>query len=339
MKKKISRYRALILFGIIFTIMLAGIFYRVYRGILKNAGLLEGKEETVVFDKHYVMIVDGSYADYWNDVYAVASEAAAENNAYIELKMRDMDSDYTMSDLMSKSIYSNVDGIILQYTGENGLDKKINEAAKEGIPVVTLLNDAPETGRISYVGINAYSLGQVYTDLFAEEFTGDDRSDSIVFFLTDTDPSRNQQQIFNQARAGILSCVPAGGHISISSVDIPADILFSASEVIRSNFKYSEECPDYVVCFDTATTEIVYQTLLDYNMLGDVKVLGYYKSDIIAKGIEDDNVIATLMLDANDMGMYAVEALVDYSTDGYSNAYYTVPSKLVKKGDPEIAQE
>ena len=61
--------------------MLAGIFYRVYRGILKNAGLLEGKEETVVFDKHYVMIVDGSYADYWNDVYAVASEAAAENSA------------------------------------------------------------------------------------------------------------------------------------------------------------------------------------------------------------------------------------------------------------------
>ncbi len=180
MKKKISRYRALILFGIIFTIMLAGIFYRVYRGILKNAGLLEGKEETVVYDKHYVMIVDGSYADYWNDVYAAASEAAAENNAYIELKMRDMDSDYTMSDLMSKSIYSNVDGIILQYTGENGLDKKINEAAKEGIPVVTLLNDAPETGRISYVGINAYSLGQVYTDLFAEEFTA--MTDRIVLF-------------------------------------------------------------------------------------------------------------------------------------------------------------
>ncbi|MCR5210198.1 MAG: substrate-binding domain-containing protein [Lachnospiraceae bacterium] len=339
MKKKISRYRTLIIFGIVFTILLSGIFYWVYRGILKNAGLLEGKEETVIFDKHYVMIVDGSYADYWNDVYTVASEAAAENNAYIELKMRDMDSDYTMSDLMNKSIYSKVDGIILQYTGESGLDTKIDEAAKEGIPVVTLLNDAPETGRISYVGINAYSLGQIYSDFFAGIFTGDDRSDNIVFFITDSDPSRNQQQIFNQARAGILSRVPAGGHISISSVEVPADQLFSASEVIRSNFKYSEKCPDYVVCFDTATTDIVYQALLDYNLLGDVKVLGYYTSDTIVKGIEDENVIATLMLDTHDMGRYAVEALVDYGTDGYNNAYYTIPSKLVKKGDTGIAQE
>ena len=38
----------------------------------------------------------------------------------------------------------------------------INKATKFGMPVVTVINDAPDTKRVSFVGINTYQMGQVY---------------------------------------------------------------------------------------------------------------------------------------------------------------------------------
>jgi ribose transport system substrate-binding protein len=339
MKKKTIPYFSLIIFGILFTLTLGVLFNFIYKGILRNAGIIEDGTDTTVFDKHYVMIVDGSYSEYWMDVYTSASEEAAESNAYIELKRCDVDSEYTMIDLMNQSIYSDVDGIILQYTGEDGLSDKITEATEKNIPVVTLLNDAPESGRISYVGINAYSLGQTYADMFTELMKDDTDADNVVFFLTDTDSGRNQEQIFTQARAGILSSFASKKNINVSSVEVPANGLFGASEEIRKNFSYSEECPDFVVCFDAATTDIVYQALTDYNLLSQVKVIGYYKSETILKAIEDEKIISTLMLDTDEMGRYAAEALDDFEKSGHSNAYYSVSARFVEKGDPWLAQD
>lgn len=97
---------------------------------------------------------------YFSAFRSIKREAAAEN-AYVELKGRSLTTGYSMVDFMNMSIASGVDGIWLEYTGEEGLQEKIDDAVMAGIPVITLLNDAPVTKRSSYVGINSYQLDRI----------------------------------------------------------------------------------------------------------------------------------------------------------------------------------
>ena len=64
-------------------------------------------------------------------VYDCAQEWAQKNDAILELRGSGRESDYSKLDYMNMSIASNSDGIILQYSGEQGLEAKINEGGEE----------------------------------------------------------------------------------------------------------------------------------------------------------------------------------------------------------------
>lgn len=60
----------------------------------------------------------------------------------------------------------------LQYSGEDGLEDKIDEAVADGIPVVTLMNDAVHSKRQTFVGVSDYQLGSAYGEKVADYVTG-----------------------------------------------------------------------------------------------------------------------------------------------------------------------
>ena len=92
-----------------------------------------------------------------------AEKWARETDSLLELKGSSMSSlQYTKLDYMNVSIASRADGIILQYSGEDGLEDKIDEAVADGIPVVTLMNDAVHSKRQTFVGVSDYQLGSAY---------------------------------------------------------------------------------------------------------------------------------------------------------------------------------
>lgn len=97
---------------------------------------------------------------------------------------------------MNMSIASNSDGIILQYSGEQGLEAKINEAVQKGIPVVTVMGDAVHSKRQSFVGVSDYQLGSVYGEKVAEYVTED--TESILILLKKNIDDMNQSQIYTQ---------------------------------------------------------------------------------------------------------------------------------------------
>lgn len=119
----------------------------------------------------YDMIVDNPESSFWQAVYASAEKWARENDSLLELKGTDEESQYTKLDYMNVSIASRADGIILQYSGEDGLEDKIDEAVADGIPVVTLMNDAVHSKRQTFVGVSDYQLGSAYGEKVADYVT------------------------------------------------------------------------------------------------------------------------------------------------------------------------
>lgn len=138
------------------------------------------EESGEVYRYKYDMIVDSPDSSFWQAFYGCAQDWAQKNDAILELKGSGKENDYTKLDYMNMSIASNADGIILQYSGEQGLEAKINEAVQKGIPVVTVMGDAVHSKRQSFVGVSDYQLGSAYGEKVAEYVTEDTQSILIL---------------------------------------------------------------------------------------------------------------------------------------------------------------
>ena len=262
------------LFCIVFLTLLTISFYGY---VLEKIGV-EYAENSRTYDRHFVMIVGNTESQFWKDTYACVREEAAGQNAYVELKGTSQSSSYTMTDFMDMSIAAKVDGILLECTAEEALEGKINEANEKGIPVVTILNDAPKTGRKSHVGINPYQLGQEYAGQIWKILPKDKDNLRITVLLHDNAIDSNQSQIFNQINNLMVTSEETQGRVRVEEIRISSERAFESEEIVWNLFQNEQGAPDIIVCMDEVDTEAVYQAVIDYNRVGETQILGYYKS-------------------------------------------------------------
>ena len=117
MKKK--RTKLLVFFALAGILVLFYMIGESYCEGLSGGSSLEEKNEVMCKYK-YDMIVDSPNSSFWQAVYDCAQEWAQKNDAILELRGSGRESDYSKLDYMNMSIASNSDGIILQYSGEQG---------------------------------------------------------------------------------------------------------------------------------------------------------------------------------------------------------------------------
>ena len=125
---------------------------------------------------------------------------------------KSLSSTIEMESLMDMAIASGVDGIILEYTGGHKIDERINEADKAGIPVVTVLKDAPDTSRISFVGVNDYQLGRQYGEQIFKLVPPDKDDVEVMLLLHDRDNS-SQEQIAEQINNLLVTSPDTSGRV------------------------------------------------------------------------------------------------------------------------------
>lgn len=85
------------------------------------------------------------------------------------------------------------------------------------------------------------------------------------------------------------------------------------------------------MCTEAVDTEAAYQAMIDYNKVGELQLLGYYKSDQILEAVRKGNIPVTLVIDTEQMGRYCVQALEEYLQEGHANSYYSVDLQFVTK--------
>ena len=220
----------------------------------------------------YDMIVDNPESSFWQAVYASAEKWARENDSLLELKGTDEESQYTKLDYMNVSIASRADGIILQYSGEDGLEDKIDEAVADGIPVVTLMNDAVHSKRQTFVGVSDYQLGSAYGEKVADYVTRDTKN--ILILLKRNIDDMNQSQIYTQISNAAQAKTGARQPVTVSVKNLLSSGTFGTEEAVTDIFQQRNKVPDILVCMDADTTECARQAVLDFNLAGKVTIIG-----------------------------------------------------------------
>jgi len=313
------------LFSIMFLTLLTISFYGY---VLEKIGV-DHAENIRSYDKHFVMIVGNTESQFWKDVYASVKEEAADQNAYVELKGTNQSSAYSMTDFMDMSIAAKVDGILLECTAEEALEEKINEATDQGIPVVTILNDAPRTERKSYVGINPYQLGQEYASQIWKILPQDRESLRITVLLHDNAIDSNQSQIFYQINNRMVTSEETAERVKVEEIRISSERAFESEEIVWNPFQNQQGAPDIIVCMDEVDTEAVYQAVIDYNRVGETQVIGYYKSAATLEAVRRGTMAMFLYIDTEQMGRDSMQAMMECIRDGRTNSFYSVGLQFV----------
>ncbi len=292
----------------------------------EKENLAQAKE----YEKHYVLIARDRTTSFWQSVYDNAKEEAEANNIYLEQVGSNLSQDYTMEDYLRISIASKVDGIIVCPDGSDNVKELINEAVKNNIPVVTVLNDDIDTKRASFVGINSYELGQVYGEQIVKKVNSDTKKIYILFHSAASNSMNDV--IFNQIKKKLNENLK-GNDILIQPYYITDNKEFDSEEAIRDLFISQEAIPDILVCMEEVDTECACQAIVDYNKVGEVTIIGSYSSDIILEAIRKDLASVTVAVDTKQLGKQSVQALLEYEQMGYVNNYYNADIHIIDKNN------
>lgn len=320
------------------TVCLGIAFFGLYIGYEKGTDPAEDE----IYDRYYVMITDDHKSSFWQSVYQGAYLRGLENHVYVDWLGENLPQEYTKEDLMRIAIASGADGIIVTADDGEALTGLIDEAEAGGIPVVTLYSDDAHSSRCSFVGVGSYNLGREYgrtglyllADILADRTYGTANTDKVKIavlvnaYASDVDQnllySGIQETMENEKSADVeLEFVPI-------TVDDTND--FSVEESIRDIFM-EEDVPDIIVCLDELSTTCVYQAVVDYNMVGDVNILGCYLSDTILNAIDRNVIYATVSIDTEQMGGYCVEALQEYHDLGYTSQFFAADVTVIDRSN------
>lgn len=299
------------------------------------------------YDQYYVMISNNRKSSFMQNVYEGAYQTGVEQDICVDLLGDNLPADYTEEDLLKIAISSEVDGIIIDANETEEMTELIDEAVEAGIPVVTLVNDNTKSRRCSFVGIGGYEIGreyggqvnQIIKEIRRDYFmSSDDKKEDdiaivdVAILVNSIETSTSQNVIISGITDTILSQNTSETSANVDIVAVDNSNAFSVEESIRDLFT-NGNVPEVIICLDELSTTCVYQAVIDYNVVGKVNILGYYRSDTICNAIDREVIHSTISVDTNQLGRYCVNALKDYNDLGATSQYYTGDVTLINRSN------
>jgi ribose transport system substrate-binding protein len=339
--KKLFIYLILTAIFSVAVLSVAVVYFRIYTAEVSD----DSYNRT--FSRYYAMITDDYKSSFWQSVYGGALEEALEDGVFVELFGSNLTYNYSPEELMEMAISAHVDGILVSGNGREEMTELIGRAAEQGIPVVTMYSDNEDSDRCSFVGVNGYTIGSEYgkqavrarEELLRlaeaagdDAWTGRDKRVTSVAVLFDDSGFAYDQNVILSGIVDAMSKEMRNAEFEIRSVTVDSTNPFSVEESIHSVFM-EEQVPDIFVCLSELDTTVVYQAVVDFNMVGKVKILGYYDSEKILDAISRNVVFSSLTVNAEELGKIGVNALVEYNEYGNTSQYVTADLVIIDRSN------
>lgn len=301
----------------------AGFCFYAYsaRNLERELNPISSKE----YSQYYALICDNS--EFNTQIYEHAKARGEEMGICVDMLSQRVNQEYTIEELFEIAMQSKVDGIIVEAKEGQKMKTLIDSACAKGIDVVTMLSDSTDSMRRSYIQVGAYNLGKTYgQQIVSKAMKGDEK----ILVITDSSNSESSQNlIYTGVQDYVYAKIETGSSMQFETYAVDGSDTFVMEEMIRSIFIDEEKIPDIIICPDDQATEVVYQALVDYNRVGQVRLLGYHDSQTVISGIMQGVIEASIAVDVKEIGEYAVEALSEYKATGFASEYYSVDSTLI----------
>ena len=315
-----DRIRYFILLGLTCFIMFFLVGYSIY---IRNS-VRQKSEKEDVYVYHYAFISDIEDAgEMWNQIYDGAYSYGVQNGVYVEWFGKNLVQRYSKPELMDMAIAAKVDGIIIQGDDSSKLNSLVNDAKKQNIPVVTAWKDCYGSLRDSYVGMSSYNLGQKYGEYFLQKLR---KGKTKILVIIDSKEEDSSEKLVYAGMRETVSKNTRGYDVETLIVD--SSTPFEPEQSLRT-LLLEEELPDVILCLDENTTDTLSQLIVDYNKVGEAKIVGFYNSDRILHSLSRGVIEATLSTDASNIGKECVQVLLECNQNAYVSDYIPVDIDVI----------
>lgn len=332
-----SNHTPILLFAAVLVLLLgaAGVSMARFQSLMSSAELPE-TDGSRFYSRHYAMVVGEGEDPFWSSVYAGAAQTAQDNDALLERTGSGLSDHYDLLERMRMAIVQQVDGILVYPDGSEEMTDLIEMAVEQGIPVVTMMEDDPNSSRQAHVGANNYDQGQEYGQLIAQLLERQEEGLEQVTVVLDSSRGTSQEILFS---AILEAC--EGLPLTVQGVMVDSTNSFSAEEAIRDLVMDQDRRPDVLVCLSDMDTVSAYQAVVDYNLVGQVEIIGNYDANHTLTAIQKGIIYATITVDPDQMGRAAVASLSEYLDYGRTNGYTAVDLLVITQDTVEeyLAQQ
>lgn len=265
------------------------------------------KPSAETYTHHIALIVQSEDALMWDEVYTAAKETGKEHGVLVERIGENLTTPIDEQRAMDMAIYAKVDGILLQSEDSDEMRALIRKAKENGIPVVTLLRDIPDSERQAFVGVNDYFLGQAYGRRLLKIANGTTKRVVVLASGSNSD---------ERGRAWFLSGLQNA--VAKRDYDIQMVLCESIEElnntdaIMQGLLSNEDGMPDVLICLEAGVTSSVYRMLADRNLAWRIRMIGADQSEDVLSAIKAGDIDSSIVVDAASLGRLGTEAMVSY---------------------------
>jgi len=269
----------------------------------------ESADEVEEVKFHYAFFLPAEDSSFFSRLREGAKDAASSRDCSISFHSIDSD---PLSFEMAK--YSGFDGIGLYlYEKDRSKLQYLSEILGEGIPVVQIENEVIQGPGSFFIGTNNFDIGKGIGQLALD--TSIDRLNMVLVYSKKNPGVMSDRNLVEMGLKSVL-----GDRLSALSTEVtslnPLDTGMLAYDLLKK-----KPSIDIIVLTDPNDTLMTVQAIIDMNLVGMVRIIGFGEHETIKSYIEKGVLLGSIVRNPYRIGFSTVMALKELSINGYTSAY------------------
>lgn len=271
--------------------------------------------------KHVVLIAQELDNPFWRTVEKGAKEAAVQLGMKIDYMGPIRINPSEQTNLLEKSIAAKPDAIIVQGIKEQQYDLLISKAIDQGIPVITVDTDEPDSRRLAYVGTDNREAGKRMGELVVKDAGGKGRIGVII----GSELADNQQLRLEGFRSIILN-TPGFEIVAVRSSNISRIQAAKQTEAMLNQYAGIQT----MVGFSSLDAVGIVEGLKATNRAG-VRVFGFDDLEETRQGIGHGTISASVVQQPKEIGFKSVYLLEEFFKGGSISVQHFTTTEILDR--------
>ncbi len=249
----------------------------------------------------YILVADNTKIPYWQSALRGLEHATAEMKVHSEIQGPDGHDPQGEHDAFKRAVAEKPSGILISVSDVNILGTDINAAVDQGIPVLTIDSDAPDSKRYFFVGTDNFNAGTIGGKLTAKLLSD---KGNVVLYTIPTQVNLKERLAGYQAAFADHTDVKV---MQVVDMNGNSDLAFdSAKKLLDTKAKV-----DAFICLEALACSAVADVVNRSNMAGKVKVIAMDTDPGTVDWIKKGVISATVAQKPYTMAYYGTKLLDD----------------------------
>jgi ribose transport system substrate-binding protein len=250
----------------------------------------------------YYLVADNIQLPYWQAVANGFNKAAAAYNVQAKVVGPQSYDPLAELDALQQAARSKPAGILISVADVSILERGIEAAIREDVPIITVDSDAPASRRLYFVGTNNIEAGRLGGNRLLDHLNG---KGNVAFFTIPGQPNLEDRL------AGFRQVLASQPGIKVAEiVDMKGDAKVAADNAKQLLGRTGAGKIDALVCLEAISGKPVADAVKAANAR-DREIIAWDTDDGTLNAIRDGTIDATIAQKPYTMGFFGLKLLHD----------------------------